>query len=140
MATATWEAIKEDIVERSTESKAWKSDRNSLVDIIEKLDEEGINPELMSCTKISNIRRIIPPIKVALKDDNLKEAVKLLKSAKELKVVDLRLKMGPNQPQEITYRTRRTASEKMVHTVTFDHKQFKMVCNRFRANMKFVEK
>ncbi len=107
MATATWEAIKEDIVERSTESKAWKSDRNSLVRIIEKLDEEGINPELMSCTKISTLRRIIPPIKVALKDDNLKEAVKLLKSAKELKVVDLRLKMGPNQPQEITYRTRR---------------------------------
>jgi hypothetical protein len=139
MTNATWESIKEDIVAKNTGSKAWKSDCNSLVDIIAKLDEEGINPELMNGTKISNIRRIIPPMKVALKDDNLKEAVKLMKVAKVTKVIDLRLQMDPSHPKEITYTTRRTNSEKMEHIVVFNHKQFKAIRNRLRDSIKFVE-
>jgi hypothetical protein len=103
------------------------------------LDEDWINPDLMANTKISNLRRIIPPLKCALKDDNLKIAVKLLKAAKSEQVINLRVSIGPDIRKVVKYRTRRTASEKMVHTVTFDHRKFQMVCNRFRGTIKFIE-
>ena len=136
---ATWQDVKDKISVKKTNSPVWNSDYHSLLEIIDAADEAGLNPELLDSAIVSNMRCVIASVRQAIKDENYKDIVRLFKAARDLTNTDLRLLLNPERVTEVKYITRRTASERMKYTVTFNPEQFKKVRSSTRQRIKFTE-
>jgi len=99
----TWHKVKQRIENKGLDSKTWTSDKKNLLKILDAAHKMHLDPGDIERAPLSNLRTIIKDAKQAIQDDDHAKLSELFRKAAELSTVDLRLRIGIRQQEELCF-------------------------------------
>jgi len=127
-----WNDVSVRIHAHELTSKTSKSNVKSLLTLARKAERSGLSPQLFTLPKMSHLYAVVVSLKQAALDDDIPLMQRVLESAQQTNMTDLRLKLG-KKVQEV----RVTKAGDTVVAV-FTKTQFEKTEFRLRSYMKFV--
>lgn len=135
----TWDVVRDKAKNLRLDRSGEKSDFNSLMQIIDKLERLGVDPEDAEKASLSNLREIVPILRDALKNNDLTSAREVLATAADLSNRELRIQLGVPGLETIFYEVIEEEGEKMIQ-VAFTPKQFERLKKATTIQFEFKEK
>ena len=101
-----WDTLRSTIISIDLSASSWKSDRESLLKIIDWAEEASLDPTGVASIDMTKLRTIIKEVKKAINWGQKDRVDELFSWAKELTVVDLRQRVGISIPEDIEVKSR----------------------------------
>jgi hypothetical protein len=106
-----WTDLQKAITQKELTSRSWKSDQASLLYIFEAANKMGIDPEIVANIDLCKLRTIIKEARRAIGRDDEVYLAELFHFAATNNMVDLRLKIGTTEVEEIKVEKRLNAGK-----------------------------
>ena len=137
MKNTKWQEIHNRVESVENKSASWKSDKTSLLAIIEWADKQDIAPPIFEKFEISKLRSIIKEAKKAVVMHDRDKLTTLLQWVANLTTIELRHKLGIAEPETIEYSTESDEDDIVSYTITVRPDQFKRIASLTKSRFKY---
>jgi len=132
-----WNVLRQNVIEKKNISASWRSDKASLIEIIDWARDKGISSTNVSKIQNTKLRTIIKEAKKAIIQDDTSRMSELFEWAKTMTIIDLRHMVNiTNQEEIIVFDT--MAKGNHSYSLRLSEDQFERIKKSTRANFRYT--
>ncbi len=96
-----WNVLLRKVIEKENSAASWRSDKASLIEIIEWASDNGISSSKVSEIQNTKLRTIIKEARLAIQQNDIKRMSKLFEWAKTMTIIDLRHMVNISKEEDL---------------------------------------